>query len=278
MGERRGFTLVETMIVCVIALLVGGAIHNLLVSTQRLTRDQSQQVSLQSNIRAGSLVVTNELRELSTMPGGTAEQNDILRIGPSAITYRAMRGLGFICQPPTAGAIRIGRNRFSGHRDPQPGRDTAYVFMAGTPDGTVADSWLPLPISSVSTGNTCPGGQGPGISLGIANTVLLTPLEVGSPVRIVEVMELRLYQSDGKSWLGARSVSAGEVSQPLVGPLDEGRGFALEYLNAWGSPTTDLTGIKSIRVALRGSIEDSGRDHLEEELITQVTLRNALRQ
>jgi prepilin-type N-terminal cleavage/methylation domain-containing protein len=271
--ERRGFSLVEIVIAMVIVLVVTGALHRLLLTTQRLTQKQLEQVALQSSVRAGSLAVVNELRELSTRAGGTPDENDIVRISPTGVVYRAMRGTGFICQAPSAGAIRIDRARFSGHRDPQAGRDTAYVFVPGAPGNAPPDSWFALPITGVGNA-ACPGGVGLGITLTIPSAGAETGVEVGSPVRIVEVMELRLYQSEGKSWLGARSVSAGEPIQPVVGPLDDARGFRLEYLSGAGIPTTDLGSIKSVKVTLRGRMD--GR--LEEELVTQVTLRNAFRQ
>ena len=273
MSRRRGFTLVEIVIALVIMLVVAGALHKLLVATQRLTLSQSQQVSLQSNVRAGSLAVANELRELSAVAGGAPEQNDILGIAPTAVTYRAMRGVGFVCRTPSASVIQI--NRFSGHRDPQAGRDSAYVFVAAGP-ATGARFWLPLAITSVSTGAACPGNLGPGISLTVSNSAAVADLEVGTPVRITEIMELRLYRSEGHSWLGARSVSAGEAVQPVVGPLVDGEGFGLEYLSRLGVPTADPTSIASIRVRLRAVVEVPATGNREEELITQVALRNAL--
>jgi prepilin-type N-terminal cleavage/methylation domain-containing protein len=266
--EEQGYTLVEIMLALVIMLVVAGALHNLLLSTQRLSRKQASQAELQANMRAGSIAVANELRELGTTPGGTGAQNDILRIAPAAVTYRAMRGMGFLCQTPTATELRIARQGFTGHRDPQPRRDTAYVF--------VAREWLPLAVTGVSTGSACPGTQGGGISLAIPNTPAVTELETGTPVRITELMELRLYRSEGKSWLGARSVSAGEPIQPVIGPLADGNGFSLEYLNGAGAPTTDLTDIHSIRITLRATVEGPAMGSLEEQLSTAVTLRNGL--
>jgi prepilin-type N-terminal cleavage/methylation domain-containing protein len=271
--RRRGFTLVEIVLALVIMLVVSGALHRLLFSTQRLTRKQLEQVALQSSLRAGSLVVVNELRELSTRSGGTADENDVLRIAPSGVTYRAMRGIGFICQASSAGTIRIDRARFTGHRDPRPGRDMAYVFVPGDPGKAVPDSWLGLAITGVANA-VCPGTRGPGMTLTVPEASAETGVELGTPVRIAEVMELRLYQSDGQSWLGARSVSAGEPIQPVVGPLAEAAGFRLEYLTGAGTPTTDPTSVKSVKVTLRGQV----KGHLEEELITQVTLRNSFRQ
>jgi prepilin-type N-terminal cleavage/methylation domain-containing protein len=281
-SHRRGFTLVEIVISVFMMLIVSGAVYRLLVTTQRLARTQAERVQLQSGVRAGSLVVMNDLRELSTLPGGTSDQNDILRAGNSDIIYRAMRGIGFICQAPAANQVRIARNGFSGHRDPQPGRDSALVFLEGTSE-TDLDSWLPVAVANVSTTPPCPGLRGPAITLTTSSNAALSDLPVGTPVRIFEVMELRLYQAQGKSWLGARSVGAGEAIQPVAGPLADGAGFRLDYLDGSGAITNDPTAIKSVRATLRGISEPTSGGfgwesmRAEETLTAQVALRNAFR-
>ena len=278
--SRGGLTLAEIMIALALTLVVAGTLYSLLISTQRTTRAQSRRVELQSNLRAGSLIVLSELRELAGVPGGSAIQNDILVARSTALVYRAMRGLGFVCDVSGATAIRIARSTFSGHRDPQAGRDEALVFVAGAGADGSEDRWLATGISSVATSASCPGSAGPGITLTVPSSGLTAGLEAGTPVRITEVMELRLYESEGRSWLGARSVSSGEAIQPLVGPLTTGSGFRLEYLDAAGTPVADPTGIRSIRIALRGSAEGGGWGNgapVEEELRAQVMLRNAVR-
>jgi hypothetical protein len=109
-------------------------------------------------------------------------------------------------------------------------------------------------------------------------------IPVGTPVRFYEVMELKLHQADGKSWLGARSISAGEAIQPVLGPLVDGNGFQLEYLDAGGAITADRTAIKSIRITIRGISDgavnagvEGSLTHVQDSLVTQVTLRNAFR-
>jgi prepilin-type N-terminal cleavage/methylation domain-containing protein len=284
MPNRRGFTLIEIMLSLTIMLIVMGAVYRLMISTQRVSRGQAERVNLQSNVRIGSLVVLNDLRELNTFTGGLADQNDILAIGASEITYRAMRGMGFICQAPTATQIRISRGTFSGYRDPLPVRDSLYVFIDGNADADADDTWLRVAIAAVSTTTACPGATGAGITLTTPNTAALVGLATGTPVRFFEVMELKLHEADGRSWLGARSVSAGEVVQPVLGPLVDGNGFLLEYMAANGATTTNRTAIKSIRVTLRGISDgtinvgsEGSQAHVQEELVSQVTLRNALR-
>ena len=272
---RRGFTLVEIMMALAVTLIVTGAMYNLLLKTQRLTRTQSARVALQSSVRAGALIVANELGELNANSGGSTSQNDVLAFGAHAVTYRAMRGIGFICQSAGPGVIRLARSSFSGHRDPQAGRDEALVFVPADSAMSSEDTWVAVKIAVVATTLACPGGGEPGITLTLSASPSPLLLEEGTPVRLVEPMELRLYQSGEIWWLGARSVNTGETIQPLVGPLAP-QGFQLEYLDHLGGPTTDRTGIRSIRVTIRAieAAADATRPPLEEELTSQVALRN----
>jgi hypothetical protein len=103
---------------------------------------------------------------------------------------------------------------------------------------------------------------------------------VGTPVRIYETMELRLYQSDAHWWLGARSVGTGEVIQPFVGPLAGTDGLRLEYLDRFGAPTSTPGAVRSVVIKVRGTTEHSltraDGQLLEEQLTSQVTLRNGV--
>jgi prepilin-type N-terminal cleavage/methylation domain-containing protein len=278
---RRGFTLLEIVVALALMLIVIGAIHGLLVTTQRLSRAQAAQINLQANVRASALLIANELRELNSLETGSADQTDILSIGAAGLTYRAMRGIGFLCQSPASGQIRISRSSFSGFRDPQASRDVAYLFLEGSPDTGVEDAWLPLPIAGVASNTSCPGLVGPAIGITTSPGAAVAGAPVGTPVRIYEIMELRVYQSDQHWWLGARSVSAGEAIQPVTGPLTGSDGLQLEYLNRAGTPTTDVAGIKSVVMTVHGTAEErvtgSDGERLQEKLVTQVTLRNAMR-
>jgi len=272
-----GFTLIELVVAMSVTLLVSGAIYQLLVATQRLTRAQSEHLMLQSSVRNAALVVLNELRDLNTAKGLGPDRNDILSGTSTAVSYRASRGFGVLCQPASATQIRLARSTFVGARDPQPGRDSVYVFLEG--DGTRSDDdlWQAIGITGVSTSGGCAGTAEPGIGLTVPNTASIVGLVAGTPVRTGEIMELRLYQSESKWWLGMRSVTSGEVIQPLAGPLASD-GLRLQYLDRTGGSTMDLSAVRSISVAIRGigaGVTRASDAALSQELVSEVVLRNS---
>jgi prepilin-type N-terminal cleavage/methylation domain-containing protein len=273
----RGFTLIELMLAMVMMLIVSGSIHQLLLTTQRVAAVQSERLRMQADIRGAALVLSSELRELATAADGSGAQNDIISIAPNSISYRAPRGFGYVCQ--TSGTqIRIGRNQFTGHRDPQAGRDSVWLYV---PPTAGADSgWMPLGITGVSSAMPCTGTAGAAITISTSSATSFGAL-AGAPVKIYERMQLALYQSDGASWLGMKSVSAGEVIQPLFGPLANGDGFQLAYFDAAGSPISLPSAVRSIAATLRAVSQLSSGLHpgqpAQEVLTTQVVLRNASR-
>ena len=273
-ARRRGFSLAETILAMVLLLMVSGSVYRMLLSTVRLARSQAEHIALQSNVRGAAVVIGNELRELSTAAVGGGVTNDLLSLSPAAISYRAMRGFGYTCQESAPGLLRISRNAFFAYRDPQPGRDSALLYLSGTP--TPADSgWVATAISAVISLTTCGAGE-PAISLTLPSA--LGSIPVGTPVRIYEPMELAAYQSDGQWWLGMRSLSSGEAIQPVFGPLAAADGFRLVYSDAAQVTTTIPSSVKSITVTIRGSgtnYDNSPAGPLTEELTTQITLKNA---
>jgi prepilin-type N-terminal cleavage/methylation domain-containing protein len=258
-SSRGGFTLAEIMVATVIMLIISGSIYQVFLTTLRLTRAQASHFSIQSTTRGALLGVTAELRELSNA--------DLLSVAPAAVTYRAMRGTGFTCISSLSNRIQLERAGFSGHRDPQPGRDSALIYLDPARPGT-EPAWTPVAISGTAPA-LCPAGRG--LSLDVFPTHSLAGASAGTPVRIYETMELKLYQSEGQSWLGMRSVSAGEAVQPLFGPLHQDRGFQLQYLDANGAATSIPAEIASAIVTVHGLGEGSASGLLA----AQVALRNA---
>ena len=136
-------------------------------------------------------------------------------------------------------------------------------------------------ITGTASGNTCARHAGTDAQ----HRALPAVPAVGTPVRCYETMELSLYANGGKSWLGMRSVSAGGALQPLLGPLADTDGLGFTYLDSTGAGRRRRQHVKSIVVPIRGvtsqQVSTSGGNtynaYVQDSLVTQVSLRNALR-
>jgi prepilin-type N-terminal cleavage/methylation domain-containing protein len=282
MSTRRGFTLVELLVAMVLLAIVGGAIVKLLASSQRLSRQQSERVLLQGNVRSGALLIPSELRELSVSATGT----DIVAMAPTDITYRALRASGAACQI-TAGApgsVRLRRSLYFGYRTLAATRDSLLIFMDGDPNVTTDDRWSSFAVTGTPTVGTCPDGQAALVVPATVHADSLARMQIEAPVRSFEIMQLALFQQDSKYWLGARSVSADPTSalQPVLGPL-RSDGIQLSYLAANGTVTTVPAQVRTIEVMVRGLTQHTtsigtGTTDLrlaQDTLLTRIRLRNA---
>jgi len=292
MRTRRGFPLVELLIALVLFLIVSGAIYKLLNTTQRVSRAQAERVDMQSNMRAGVLLVPSDLRMIGydSTPGGATVTSDILSMSADSIAFRAIRAGGIMCKYTSANEIIIDTSAahyYSAYRTPVSGaRDSVMLFSEGDATVSTDDQWVSgLPISSVGTG-TCSStfGSRSGLRLGTTlafNTALYAE---GAPFRTYEVMVYKLYQSGSKYYLGAYSHSASETIQPMLGPLTSS-GFRLDYYDATGTTATTVPkNVRTIKVTLISQSDQriagggAGQQTIaNDSIVTYVTLRNALR-
>lgn len=275
-SSTRGFTLVEMLISLTLLGLVSGLSIRLLLTQHWSGVAQGERGALQASLRAGTLYLSSELREL----GGTPGDPDIIAFAPESLTYRAMRGVGVSCQV-TQGVVSLDTTHYSGYRSPQAGRDSLLLYQEGREESAADDHWIRLPIQSVGAGNCT---STPALFLGTSLDTALYPVTSFSslaPVRTFEVMQLKLYQSGGDHWLGARSVSAGETIQPLIGPL-EAHGLTLAYRDSLESPAGTPEDVRSIEITLRGLSAGAIRSgagygapgRRRDSLRTRVRLRN----
>ncbi|MGH7702581.1 MAG: PulJ/GspJ family protein [Gemmatimonadales bacterium] len=274
---RRGFTLLEVTVTMVLLGLVSAAVYRVLLTQQRLTQLQVERMSLQANLRAGLGLLTAELQEIAVDSAGS----DLQALGPDSITYRAMRTTAFACEVSGTN-VRISARSF-GYRRPQAGRDSLLLFVEG--DSTIAtdDRWVAAPITAVSSGTACAGRPAVDLATAIDLTAVpLTTIQLDAPIRTFEVMQLKLYSSGGRHWLGARSLSAGEIIQPVLGPLTA-TGLTLTYADSAGAPTGDPRRVRSIAVSLhavtdrlvRSGAAEGPLALAQDSGVALVTLRNA---
>ncbi|MEP7325575.1 MAG: prepilin-type N-terminal cleavage/methylation domain-containing protein [Gemmatimonadota bacterium] len=244
--NRRGVTLVEMLVSITLLALVGGLALQLLLRQHWTGEAQSQRAALQATMRAAITYLESELRELGGSPGDP----DIVTFAAESLTYRAMRSAGIGCRlSPTALTVRS--SDLYGYRAPQPGRDSLLLFRDGSPATSSDDQWLHLPLFTVSAGSC---GSQAALILGTAIDTSVTPLSGFPPLapfRTFEIMQARLYASGGDYWLGARSVSAAEIIQPLAGPF-LAHGLAMRFLDSLAVPATGAERIRSVDVALLG--------------------------
>lgn len=273
---KRGFTLVELLISLVLMLILAGIGLRFFLVQHWTGTAQSETAAVQASLRAGGVFLATELREL----GGTPGDPDILAFGADSLTYRAMRGSGVSCAR-SATSVHLEAALFRGFRMIQAGRDSVLLHFEGNDSSFSDDRWVHLPVLSVG-GSTC--GAVAAIQVGTSIDTARFPLRdfaLLAPVRTFEIMQVKLYQSAGDYWLGARSVSAGETIQPLTGPLTS-NGLELVYQDSLNAPTTVADGIRSIGITLRGNTSLSVRTaggsgpltRRTDSLLTLVALRN----
>ncbi|MGE0354483.1 MAG: hypothetical protein AB7Q69_14790 [Gemmatimonadales bacterium] len=228
---RGGFGLPEFVVALALTAVLAAVLVQLLVRQAWVARAQQESALRQEAVRAGGFFLPAELRDL----GGPEPGGDLLAGGPDSIVYRATRGLGTACGLGPTGLL-LEDSTLSGYRSPQPGRDSLLLFVDGNPALISDDRWVALPILG-----TAPASCGGASALFVATAldtsqVPLSAVPLPAPVRVFEIMEIRSYLSSGDWWLGARSVSAGEAVQPVLGPLETG-GLTLRYLDSVGAVT-----------------------------------------
>jgi prepilin-type N-terminal cleavage/methylation domain-containing protein len=313
MTSRRGFTLIELLVSMVLMLIVSGSIYRLLNTTQRISRAQAARVDMQSNMRAGTLILPAELREVGydTMPGTAGNTNvpDIQMATGDSIRFRAVRGSGIICSVAGTTITISTAAAYSGLRS-MATTDSLLIFVDGDPTTTADDRWVARGISSISAASTtaCPAGwlgtwPRDGFTITIpnwtANNVIVgasttvndvvasTSVTTGSPIKFFEIMRYGIYSSGGKNLLGAEALNSGGARQPVLGPL-AANGFHLTYYDSTGAQITPRaqdvrSRIRTIRISMIGTSDENvsssgtgGARQVLDSVVTTVALRNSL--
>ncbi len=283
--NRRGFTLVELVVVLGLMGVILGALYQSILATQRTTSTQLQRIDLQQTTRAAVLYLSNMVRELDAADG------DVLQSQATLLQFRAMRWTGILCTIPVKAA---GQVQFTmrgdllyGVRGPDAALDSILLWREGDPTTRTDDVWLIGGLESSAAG-VCPSDGSAGSTLRVVisaasggNAAATVGMTVGSPLRGFQVEELSLYLLDADYWLGRRTAGRDGTwtsVRPLVGPLTA-NGLAFSYFDAAGAPPALTTDIASIGLTVRGRSmkQVSGSGYLQDSIITRVTLRNNAR-
>ena len=306
MTTRRGFTMIELMMGLVLTLLVSAVTYQLLANNQRVSRGQTAHVSLQDNVRAGALIVTNELREVGYDDISAAatlkmayvpinvNRTDLVTIGAGGVSYFTMRGLAFTCSVVNGAPSKVivKQSTYSVLRTPV-ATDSLFLYVENDSQTAGDDAWVHLGITGAPANQNCPDGTPGwaftvGFPFGLTAAGVMPNVVLGGPVRLAEVMRLEYYANGGKSWLGMKSVSANTQLEPVIGPLADStagqRGLTFRYLDKANAVTAVKNDVRSIEVTLKGVTDERVRGSAAARgavdtlsLVTTVALRNALR-
>jgi len=257
-----------TLTVLVVGLALGG-----LVGLQRGVAHHAERVALQNGLRAAAHLARTELRDAGIGAGG-----DLISFSPTSIVYRAVRGTGLSCGQD-AGSLLVSSASLRAIRLPSPGRDSVLVLIGADarPDSI---RWVILPLMAAPRSAVCADGA-PALALPMAPADIAVA-GIRTPVRIVELMELRLYRSGPSWWLGLRSVSGGETIQPAAGPFDAD-GVTFRFLDRAGTETLVPGDVVSVEMRQRGQTATeqgagaaaSGGLSTRDSLVLLIPLRNA---
>jgi prepilin-type N-terminal cleavage/methylation domain-containing protein len=293
MRNYRGFTLVELLVTMVIMAVVGLALTSMLLRSFRVTQSQLQTADMQANMRTSGLVMPLEFREVgydTNITTGTVT-SDLESISATEIQFRAMRGFATTCGTPSLASLQI-RKPVYGMRRPTL-TDGFLLFVESDPNTRIDDQWIPITVTAVD--QTLCGADSaitltmstPQVAPGV--NLALTQVFVGGPVRYYERMRFGPFvDTDGRTYLGARSVSAGEANyRAVAGPINEATGLSFRYFDrneAVLDPTTAAPArVRVVEINLQGQSQQAinlagAANRQRGAMITQtrVALRNTL--
>lgn len=239
--DRRGFTLVELIVVTVLGALVLLASLQILITNQRTYTAQTAQIQGQQATRAAIDVLFTELREISAQGG------DLLSMNASSLSIRVMRKLGVAClvtsaSPPVIRALQLG-NWFAAE-------DSVFVFADNNTSLSSDDKWISAKITAIDTTVKCGTSNAQNLSFGgQAAKFTADSVRTGAPIRSFVRYRYGLITYDGEPYLGR--TDAGGTAVPLVGPLKATNGIAFAYLDSLGAVTSTANRVRQIRVTIR---------------------------
>jgi prepilin-type N-terminal cleavage/methylation domain-containing protein len=243
--DRRGFTLVELLVVAVLGSLVVLAALQVLITNQRTYTAQNAVISGQQSTRMALEVLFQELRLVSPAGG------DILMMSQDSLRVRIMRKFSRTCvvsllgaPVPTAVVLDIGPVDFAIG-------DSVFVYADNDPKKDNDDRWLTAAVTGVAAG-VCPQNASAGLTLTFAGQqakFVADSVRIGAPVRSFTPVTFGLTTYSGGTYLGRREGAGAWV--PIAGPLRAGTGIEFVYRNALGAVTNVPANVRQIVVRIR---------------------------
>lgn len=267
-GARRGFSLIELMVILALSSIVIGGLMSVLVRQQRFYRGTADLIETRSQIRQAAGIIPSDLRGVSTIGG------DILAVSDTSMVFWATIGQAVACvATPGAYAISIpplvlaNNNTLASFTMTPSAGDTVYVYHDGLTEAASDDEWLPYGITGPPTASTlaCLALTGNAdLNTERYSFPLSTPLganlSVGTPLRFLRRTRYTLFQAQDDAWyLGYCSPDCVGDPQPIAGPFLPGAGansgVSFSYQDAAGAATTVPANIVQVSIVVRGQTE-----------------------
>lgn len=266
-GRSPGFSLIEFLMVVVVATVIMTAVVQAMLTQQRGYRQQTAMVSARQSSRTVLDLLAVELREVSTRSAGMLA-GDLLMAAPESIRFRAFRKVGLVCDlDPGMGVLRVvelGDVAF----------DNGDRLLAFQQEG---DAWADGEVNNASS-TSC--GSEPARELQVG-PLAANGVEIGAPVRGYEELGYGIFEIDDQWMLGRRDSDGTVVG--LVGPLAEpgSHGLRFRYFDSAGNPlSAPLSAaareqVARIEVVVKGVSHGAGAPGSEytDSLSHQVYLR-----
>ena len=304
--RRRGFTLLEMLIVIILFGLVMGSMMMVIRQQQSFYRSAGQMMELRSQAGQALGVVPRDLRAISSVGG------DITAMSDDAIDFRAQLGSSVVCTvtgstvvvPPNARLMK--QSRLTVWRAQPVAGDQLMIYDDGDEPSEVDDQWRTYTISGVAKGavnsaNACAPGTGFVVPADTADSwrftvssAFSTTIRQGAPIRFARATRYTLYQAaDGEWYLGYQENTGAGWSAvgPISGPhraysaTPGESGLSFVYFDAAENeldPTSmaNAPNVARIDITVRGRtrndvvVPGKAREQLVDSLFASVNLRN----
>jgi hypothetical protein len=247
--SRRGTTLAELLVALTLCGMLAALTARVLAMTALALRDRSERMAVEHGLRVAAGAVRATLESLGQ---DSASGSDLLSTVGAGFSARATRAAGVACAvSPGLLVARAAASWWSALRDPVEDRDSVLAGSLEQP------AWRVYALSAPPRAASCPDGTS-AIALPIAgDSLALSGIGPGSPLRVFENVELRLYSSAPDQWLGVRLLATGQPIQPFAGPF-AAAGFGLAYESRDGLPATTPAEVTGVSFRLSGLTERAG--------------------
>lgn len=268
---RRGFTLVEMLVVMVLLTIIGGSLMGFLAKQQRFYQGTADLGDLRSQLRQAEAVISNDLRGMSTAG------SDITAMTDSSIDFRYTIGSSIACSVPGTSltlppaSLSNGNTLTTWIQTPVIG-DNVFIFdEGGSTTTSLDDQWRQYTVAGIdSTLGGCPApytqaGDATKYSYTVTlNTAASGTILAGAAVRFVRPAHYSLYQSTGDNlwYLGytCASCNTGGTILPIAGPFlpytaaatPDASGIRITYFDSTNTATTLAGSVARINIVLRG--------------------------